>query len=179
MTEVLLLLTLAMPPPPSVGNWQMAGSHRVPESGVNHAEARDVSPDGGNHVRVTARTASAAADSTPIQDDADDRTSRVDLGLGVISLSAAMIATGLTSSCLAAKTCHETVPLTRWAFDRGPVWGVVGRAGVSGLTHYAVARWVPKGKWRTATLATLAVLNVTNAVLDIRTLQKIEKDAGR
>lgn len=121
-----------------------------------------------------------APEHTPqVKDDADDRTSRVDLGLGVISLSAAMIATGLTSSCLAAKTCHETVPITRAMFDHGPVWGVIGRAAVSGLIHYGVARWIPKGRWRTATLGVLAAINVTNAVLDIRTLTKIEQDAGR
>lgn len=116
---------------------------------------------------------------TPTQEDADDNSSRKDLGLGLISISAAMVATGLTASCLAAKTCRELVTVTRWAFDRGPVWGVVGRAGVNGLIHYAVCRWIPKGKWRTATMATLAVINVTNAVLDIRTLTKIERDAGR
>lgn len=132
-----------------------------------------------DHQRFNINAASAAVDSIPLQDDADDKTSRLDLGLGVISLSAAMIATGLTSSCLAAKTCHETVGLTRWAFDRGPVWGVLGRAGVSGLVHYGVARWIPKGRWRTATLGVLAAINVTNAVLDIRTLTKIEQDAGR
>ena len=107
-------------------------------------------------------------------DPVETRGQRLDLAFGVVSLSAAMVATGLTSSCLAAKTCHETIPITRWAFDRGPIWGVVGRASVSGLTHYLVARFL-HGKWRTLTLVSLAVINVTDAALNLRTLHRIDR----
>lgn len=151
-------------PDPAFANW--LGKHRA----IPHANVP---------LRSTIHAPSADSDSTPLQEDADDRSSRLDLGLGVISISAAMAARGLTSSCLASNTCHERIAFTRWLYDRGVVAGVVIGAAVNGLIHYAVARWIPKGKWRTATLGTLAAINLTNVGLDIHTVNKIERDRKR
>ncbi len=92
--------------------------------------------------------------------------SKWDVAFGVTSLSAAGIATGLTASCLAAKTCHEVMPLMKHWTGESISKAVIKRSLIQGGLHYAVGRFM-KGKWRTRTLATLAVVNVADAVNDI------------
>lgn len=103
------------------------------------------------------------------------RSSKVDVALGVTSLSAASIATGLTASCLSAGTCREVMPLMRrWTDDSIPK-AVVIRSAVQAGIHYAVYRFVPEGKWRTRTLAVLAVVNVADALHDMRVVRRLER----
>lgn len=99
---------------------------------------------------------------------------RLNVALGITSLSASSMALGLTMACTSDGTCREVAPVMRRLIGDGTVRAVTLKAGLQGVAHYAV--WLgTKGKTRTIALAALAALNVVDAVHDVRQTRKIER----
>jgi hypothetical protein len=121
---------------------------------------------------LTRAVATVDASTFPQEGLAPITHDRLDVGLGIVSLSAASIATGLTATCLTAGSCREVMPLMkRWTTDSIPK-AILLRTAIQGGLHYAVYRFAPKGRPRTWALAALAVVNTADAVHDIRVTSK-------
>lgn len=117
--------------------------------------------------RVTADTF-AVAEAPTVRE-------RVDVALGITSLSASSIAIGLTAACVSDGSCRELNPVMRKWLGESRSGAIIGKAVIGGVTHYAVYRFIPKGKVRTVALAVLAGINVLDAGHDISEMRKIDR----
>lgn len=101
-------------------------------------------------------------------------SSRVDVALGIASLTASGVAMGLTAACVTARTCKEVNPLMRRWVGKSIPGAIVAKAVINGGLVYLVYRFIPKGGKRTLALALLAVGNLFDAVHDWRVTKQIE-----
>ncbi len=98
---------------------------------------------------------------------------RLQLALGLFSVSAASVASSLSFACVYAEDCRETARLMRALFGQGRVKAALGQAAITAGIHWVVIRFT-KGRWRTVGLATQAGINGWDMIHDIRVTQRIE-----
>lgn len=99
---------------------------------------------------------------------------RLDVALGIVSLSASSVAMGITAACISDGSCREVNPLMAKWLGNSRTGAIVGKAVIGGLVHYVVYRFIPKGKLRTISLGVLAGVNVFDAAHDVRVMRQIE-----
>lgn len=114
----------------------------------------------------------------PVLSDRWTGEEKLQLGLGLFSVSAASVASSLTFACIYAEECRETARLMRRLFSAGRVGAAVGQAAITAGIHYVVVRFT-KGRWRTIGLASQAVINGWDAIHDIRVTRRIEAKARK
>lgn len=136
---------------------------------------------------TVARAGAAAAAETPLRDavaavraetfappHVPSTHERVDITLGVISLSASAVAIGLTGACVSEGTCREVNPVMRKWLGDSQAAALLGKAAIGGAVHYAVYHLMPRSKGRTVALGVLAGLNLFDAGNDIRVMRRID-----
>lgn len=100
---------------------------------------------------------------------------RVDVALGITSLSASAVASTLTMVCTSQGLCREVIPTMRKWIGDGIVKATVTKAVLNGAAIYLVYRFIPEGKLRTFTLAAMAGANVYDAGNDIRVFGQVSR----
>ena len=100
---------------------------------------------------------------------------RVDVGLGILSMSGASMALAFTATCTKVGTCEEVNPIMKDVVGAGTVTLVVTKTIINGVLHYVVWRFVPEGNLRTGLLTFFAGVNGYDGLRDLRITQQIER----